>query len=121
MTIKITNSKETSTTNNNLTSKYFPAIDSIDFHLNKLGPENDTSDIKKYHNTKTPKSTLTTTTNNNTNSANTNNSENNTNSKLIPSRFDEESNEPEECDNAYAAKQDDVKQKNPFLNSYHCK
>ena len=57
----------------------------------------------------TPKSASTTTTSNNTNSS-TNNSEENTRSKLISSRIDEERNGSQECDNAYAAKQD-VKEK----------
>ena len=63
-----------------------------------------------------PTSTSTTTTNNNTNSVNANNSENNTSSKLIPSSIDEERNESEKCDDAYAAKQD-VKEKISVLNS----
>ena len=54
----------------------------------------------------TPTSTSTTTTNKDTSSANTNNSENNTCSKLIPSSIDEERNESEKYDIAYAAKKD---------------
>ena len=38
------NSKQTSKANNNIASKYFPAIDSIDFHVNKPVPENDTAE-----------------------------------------------------------------------------
>ena len=63
----------------------------------------------------TPTSASTTTTNNSTNNANRNDLENNTKSKLIPSSIDEERNESEKCDNAYAAKQD-VKEINSILN-----
>ena len=44
------------------------------------------------------------------------NLENNTSSKLIPSSIDEERNESEKCDNAYASKQD-VKEKISVLKS----
>ena len=73
---------------------------------NENANNNPVNDSNKFL---TPKSTSTTTTSNNTNS-NTNNSEDNTRSKLISSRIDEERNGSQECDNAYAAKQD-VKEK----------
>ena len=44
---KSINSKQTSKTNNT-TSEFFPVIDPIDFHVNKLVPENDTSESKNH-------------------------------------------------------------------------
>lgn len=63
-----------------------------------------------------PSSTATTTANNDRNNVNTNKWVNNTTSNLILPSIDEESNEFEECDNAYAAQQD-VKEKFSVLNS----
>ena len=90
------NSKEISKTNNNMASEGFRIIDSIDFHVNKLAPENDTSESKnhvllplryedEYLATQAAASTTTTTaTINSTNSVNKNNSTlNDTNSILI--------------------------------------
>ena len=97
------NSKETYKTNHNMASKNFPVIDShviswIGFHVNKLAPENDTSESKYhvllpflYENEDLTKqaavsATTTTTKINSRNNANTNNKTvNHTNSILIPS------------------------------------
>ena len=42
------NSKEISNGNTNTASKNFLVTDSIDFHVTKLAPENDTSESKKH-------------------------------------------------------------------------
>ena len=81
-----------------MASKNFPAIDSIDFHVNKLVPENDTAASKTHVLLPFPfedevlptqaaiSATTTTATINSRNNANTNNNTvNNTNSILIPS------------------------------------
>ena len=68
-----------------MASKNFPAIDSIDFHVNKLGPENDAAESKNHVLLPFPyededlstqaavSETTTATTTNSTNKANTNN------------------------------------------------
>ena len=85
-----------------MASKGFPLFDSIDFHVNKLEPENDTSEFKSYvvlpflcededfislwGPTQAAASVTTTTTINSTNNVHTNNNTaNDTNSILIPS------------------------------------
>ena len=81
-----------------MASKNIPVIDSTDFHINKLAPENDTSEYKNhvllplpYEDKDLPtqaavSATTTTTTINSTNNANTNNNTvYDTNSILIPS------------------------------------
>ena len=42
------NSKQNSKANNNMTSKNFPVIDSIDIHVNRLVPESDTAESKNH-------------------------------------------------------------------------
>ena len=92
------NSKQNSKANNNMASKHFPTIDSIDFHLNKLVPESDTAESKNHillpfsyedEDLSTQSAltvTTTTTTINSRNNANTNNNTvNDTNSILIES------------------------------------
>ena len=81
-----------------MVSKTFPVIDSIDFHVNKLSPENDTSKSKNYVLLPFPSededlpieaaatATTITTTINSTNNGNTNNNTvSDINSILIPS------------------------------------
>ena len=92
------NSKQNSKANNNMASKNFPVIDSIDIHVNKLVPESDTAESKNhvlfpfpYEDKDLPTqafvtATTTTTTINSRNNANTNNNTvKDTNSILIQS------------------------------------
>ena len=87
------NSKETSKTNNNITSKNVPVIDSIDFHVNNLATENDTPESTNHfllpflyedeHLTR--QATTNSTTINSTNNVNANkNTVNDTNNVLTP-------------------------------------
>ena len=88
------NSKQTSKANNNMASKTFPVIDSIDFHINKLVPENGTAESKNhirlpfpYEGEDLPIQEIvggtTTPTINSTNNANTNNNTLNNNNSIF--------------------------------------
>ena len=117
VTAKI-NSTNNANTNNktvkNINSILIPPNTTTTAANNRANNKNTNNNIVNNSNKPlTPSST--TTTNNNTNNANTNNSLNNTNSNLMSSSINEESNEFEECDNAYAAQQN-VKEKVPVLN-----